>query len=581
MARLADAPHDAGAGRRPRFTRRSTAAGAARRRFASRTTRRAWSNGTARASSSSRRRSTAITGIASRASSAGATARTSRVSRRAAPTPRELLLPVSYVFETRSFRLKGYSVLVGERPGPARRRRLERDLRLLPQHGAVFRRAVGRAGRAGRARLPGRGRRSAAAARAALAAARSTGAARRRCATPWPRRWPRSGARRRAAATIGAPRSGHGIRELRSHFGARNFVEVGIGCEACHGGSREHVADPRVHPDFAPRSPFLAARPEAGGDITRAEQVNRVCARCHQVLFSRYPFTWEGERGAGPASRAAARSRRARRATSCSGGCARQMSCATCHDPHAEDRRADLDRLATAAGNAVCVALPPQYAPRAALRAHAHHDPAGAGGELHRLPHAEEEHGPRLRADPLPPHRLARTIRRASSAIARSSARCATPTRRVAELVDDDGGAGGGSEYDRAALADLYGALDARPLAATLVRGKAHEQAVAVAVLGEARRTEALPGIARQLANPFPLVRYYARRARRRAGAAPVSGRPRSPDGGDHRGGARLRAGGVPRSRCRRRCRTNDVPAAMRAMKTDERRNRESRRWCC
>ena len=29
----------------------------------------------------------------------------------------ELVLPVSYVFETRSFRLKGYSVMVGERPG--------------------------------------------------------------------------------------------------------------------------------------------------------------------------------------------------------------------------------------------------------------------------------------------------------------------------------------------------------------------------------------------------------------------------------------------------------------------------------
>ena len=35
----------------------------------------------------------------------------------AAPGGRELLLPVSYVFETRSFRLKGYSVMVGERPG--------------------------------------------------------------------------------------------------------------------------------------------------------------------------------------------------------------------------------------------------------------------------------------------------------------------------------------------------------------------------------------------------------------------------------------------------------------------------------
>src|SRR5262249_60791208 len=29
----------------------------------------------------------------------------------------ELILPLSYVFETSSFRLKGYSVLVGERPG--------------------------------------------------------------------------------------------------------------------------------------------------------------------------------------------------------------------------------------------------------------------------------------------------------------------------------------------------------------------------------------------------------------------------------------------------------------------------------
>jgi hypothetical protein len=70
-----------------------------------------------------------------------------------------------------------------------------------------------------------------------------------------------------------------------------------------------------------------------------------------------------------------------------------------------------------------------------------------------------------------------------------------------------------GRKYDRAALANLYGTVDARPLQATLMRGKAHEQAVAVAVLGEARRTEALPGIARQLVNPFPLVRYYAKRA--------------------------------------------------------------------
>jgi hypothetical protein len=70
-----------------------------------------------------------------------------------------------------------------------------------------------------------------------------------------------------------------------------------------------------------------------------------------------------------------------------------------------------------------------------------------------------------------------------------------------------------GRKYDRAALENLYGSSQARPLNATLMRGKAHEQAVAVTVLGDARRAEALPGIAHQLANPFPLVRYYARRA--------------------------------------------------------------------
>ena len=79
------------------------------------------------------------------------------------------------------------------------------------------------------------------------------------------------------------------------------------------------------------------------------------------------------------------------------------------------------------------------------------------------------------------------------------------------------------------------------------MRGKAHEQAVAVAVLGEARRTEALPGVARQLANPFPLVRYYARRALDALAPRPCPVDLDRADAGDHRGGARLRAGGVPR----------------------------------
>jgi predicted CXXCH cytochrome family protein len=428
---------------------------------------------------------------------------------------RELLLPVSYVFETRTFRLKGYSVLVGERPGLRAGGvwsetcvfchntvpyfdALWGDLsgpgaptyqgtvvdRLLPPD-RRWRFEVG-------ARGQGEGQGEDALRDAVAAEVSAVGG------TP-----PRAGDDRRAAL-------GHGIRELRSHFGARNFVEIGIGCEACHGGSREHVAEPRVHPDFAPRAPFLEARRETGGEITRAEQVNRVCARCHQVLFSRYPYTWEGgaRRGGNPGG-SSITSGEAR--DYLMGGCARQMSCATCHDPHTEDRRADLDRLATTAGNAVCVRCHPQYAPAPALAAHAHHDPAGAGGSCIACHMPKKNMG--LGYALTRYHRIGRPDDPARVEHDRpiECALCHVD-KTVADLV----GAmesWWGRKYDRAALENLYGSLQARPLNATLMRGKAHEQAVAVAVLGDARRTEALPGIARQLANPFPLVRYYARRA--------------------------------------------------------------------
>src|SRR6185295_12902988 len=70
-----------------------------------------------------------------------------------------------------------------------------------------------------------------------------------------------------------------------------------------------------------------------------------------------------------------------------------------------------------------------------------------------------------------------------------------------------------GKRYDRARLAALYGDLAASPLLATLARGKAHEQATAIHVLGERGVRSALPAIADQLVNPYPLVRFFARGA--------------------------------------------------------------------
>ena len=268
VARLADAPDDAAAGAAPGFTRRSrpTRGNGADVSLQGRhgAARRARRRALRRADVGAVRRSP-LSGHARHRRALPRGLRGRRGRRR--PDARELLLPVSYVFETRSFRLKGYSVLVGERPGLRAGGVWSETCVFCHNTVPVLRRAVGRAGGPGRARLPGR-RSSIACCRASGAgASTSTRTARRRCCARRRRRG--RGGRGHAAArraTIGAPRSAHGIRELRSRFGARNFVEIGIGCEACHGGSREHVADPRVHPDFAPRSAFLQARPEAGGD---------------------------------------------------------------------------------------------------------------------------------------------------------------------------------------------------------------------------------------------------------------------------------------------------------------------------
>jgi predicted CXXCH cytochrome family protein len=420
----------------------------------------------------------------------------------------ELLLPISYVFETASFRLKGYSVLVGERPG-LRAGGVWNETCIFchnttPYFDSLWGTIHGPGAPAYQGevvdRLLPRGRRwrldAAPGGEAALGAEVDA----------------------EVAAVGGSPgaRPGdlrgtlaHGIGELRRHFAARHFVEVGIGCEACHGGSREHVANPRVHPDFAPRAPFLEARPEEPGEVTRALLVNRTCARCHQVLFSRYPFTWEGgtrRRDPGGSSITSGEAR-----DFLMGGCARRMSCVTCHDPHAADDRAALDRLGTVAGNEVCARCHGQYAAPAALAAHAHHDPGSAGASCIacHMPRKNMGLGYALTryhriGSPDDPARVERD-RPLECALCHAD-------KTVAELASTME-RWWGKRYDRGALVGLYGDLAARPLEATLTRGKAHEQAVALATLGAAGDKRALAGVAREVTNPFPLVRYYAARA--------------------------------------------------------------------
>jgi predicted CXXCH cytochrome family protein len=293
------------------------------------------------------------------------------------------------------------------------------------------------------------------------------------------------------------------IEGVRAGFDGGSLVEVGIGCEACHGGGREHAADPDVHPTFVPTAPWLDVASPPGDKQAEV----RVCARCHQVLFSGYPFTWEGGRRDSGAGGSHINSGEAR--DFLLGACAGKMSCTHCHDPHGDPAR--MRSLATSAGNARCTACHTDLADHARLRAHAHHDPDGAGGACLACHMPRKNMG--LDGALTRYHRIGSPTD-AARVLGDRPLECALchADRSVRSLVEAME-TWWTKRYPRQRLEELYGSLEANTMRATLERGKPHERVVAIATLGETRAKDAAPLIARQLSSDYPLEREWAKRA--------------------------------------------------------------------
>jgi predicted CXXCH cytochrome family protein len=299
------------------------------------------------------------------------------------------------------------------------------------------------------------------------------------------------------------------VDTTRNRFTGARLLEIGIGCESCHGGSGEHARDPTTVPSFEPRAPFLAIQtPEASshGDA-RAQQINHVCARCHQVLFSRYPWTWEGGRRRALPGGSHINSGEGR--DFLLGGCSSSMTCSRCHDPHAKDDRVRTRAIETASGNAVCLGCHAVLRGAAAQTAHSHHMPDGAGGACVacHMPKKNMALDGRLTryhriGSPTDPLRV----------LGDRPLECALchADKTVEELVLSME-RWWHKSYDRQALKALYGDLGANAMIATLERGKPHEQAPAMAILGDRHDPSVAPLIAHELTNEYPLVREFAR----------------------------------------------------------------------
>ena len=294
-------------------------------------------------------------------------------------------------------------------------------------------------------------------------------------------------------------------------FGEPNLVELGIGCEACHGGSREHVAEPeRVKPSFALESDFLAVTTPKGAAPTPAQDVNRTCAKCHTVLFSRYPFTWEGHTRRSEPGGSSTNSGEAR--DFLLGGCNAELTCTRCHDPHTEDPPAALAKLAEPEQNGVCTSCHAEYATPAAAAAHSHHPAKSAGAACVGCHMPKKNMG--LDYELVRYHRIGSPTDRERVEGDRPLECALCHSDRSVEQIVTTMERWWKKSYDRAALRRLYGAdLRQNPLSVALFGGKPHERAVAASVLSHAGRSDQLGAIAAILDDDYPLVRFFGKAA--------------------------------------------------------------------
>jgi predicted CXXCH cytochrome family protein len=228
------------------------------------------------------------------------------------------------------------------------------------------------------------------------------------------------------------------------------------------------------------------------------------------VLFSRYPYTWEGGHRKGPAPGGSVTTSGEAR-DFLLGGPGRSLACTACHNPHALDEPAALARLATPAGNSVCAKCHPALATPTGLAEHAHHSPAGPGGACVACHMPRKNMG--LAYALTRYHRIGSPTDRERVEGDRPL-ECALchADRSVRFLVEAMEGFWD-KKYDRRRLRALYGDLDGNALLATLVRGRPHEQVVAAMVLAENKVGAAAPAVAGLLGSRYPLARRFAAQA--------------------------------------------------------------------
>ena len=145
--------------------------------------------------------------------------------------------------------------------------------------------------------------------------------------------------------------------KMRRLTASGHAVSFGVSCEACHLGSEQHAKNPKIKPDFFPRSPHLLTEEQT--DFGRsAQNVNWACGRCHvgdRPDYAAHISTWNS----------------VEYSDAMLGGCYSQLTCIHCHNPHAAIGPAWKNSVQQ--DDALCLSCHKEYEQAEPRAQHTHH----------------------------------------------------------------------------------------------------------------------------------------------------------------------------------------------------------------
>lgn len=150
------------------------------------------------------------------------------------------------------------------------------------------------------------------------------------------------------------------LKEFRNFDARDHAITLGVSCEACHLGCREHAAGESKKPQFFPHAPEAFIQSESDDyDLGRTHQnVNWACGRCHagdRPQLAAGMSTWNSTEYT----------------DAMRGACYSQLTCTKCHDPH-ETLGQGWSHTAIE-DDAICLSCHHEFEPMTARTTHTRH----------------------------------------------------------------------------------------------------------------------------------------------------------------------------------------------------------------